>query len=403
MRDEFDFKEEWCVRQRQGFNNAYLKNRNRGLVLQAIACGERASRIDIARRIGLTKMTVTNIVGEWIAEGVVAEREAAENAAVGRNPVLLDLGDKAPLALGLYISRSAAAVILADLKLEVVYRQEEPLADETARSLAEKLFRLADGALKWKAEWMPEVPLPGIGVSAIGPMDAVSGVILHPTEFFGIREFPVAELLTGRYRLPVFLNNDMNAAALAEQLYGRGRRYDNFFYLGITNGIGSGIVSGGRLYQDSSGFVGEIGHMSIDYNGPVCSCGNRGCLEVYANMPVIRRRLRAACPDMSPEEAEVCEAGREVLSDVADKLSIALTNAVNLLDPQLVLVGHEGARLPGWCLQRIQDAVNNRILAAGSKRIVVLRSAFGEDAPLLGSACCVWQALFAGRLEYGTA
>lgn len=386
------------MKQRQGINHADLKSRNRGLVLQAIACGERASRIDIARRIGLTKMTVTNIVAEWMAEGVVEERETAGNAAVGRNPVRLDLAPGAPRGLGVYLSRRAVTVIVADLKLDVAYRQSLALSDETAASLTDKLGRLADGALAWKKARLPDAPLAGIGVSAIGPMDAKEGVLLHPTEFFGIRQFPVASFLRERYGLPVIVNNDMNAAALAEKLYGRGRRFDNFLYLGISNGIGSGIVSGGRLYQDNSGFVGEIGHMSIDYNGPLCSCGNRGCLEVYANMPVIRQRLREACPDRTPLDAEESEAGREVLADVSDKLAIALVNVGNLLDPQCVLIGHEGARLPGWCLQRIQDTVNARLLAAGSKHILVLRSTFGEDAPLLGSVCCIWQELFAGHL-----
>lgn len=390
------------MKQRQGFNNTHLRNRNRGLVLQAVACGDALSRIEIARRIGLTKMTVSNIVAEWIAEGVLAEKEVAETAAVGRNPVILEVRAGAPRAVGLYLSRGAASVIVSTLTLEVTYRESLPLAEETAQTLLEKLFRLIDGALAHLAAASPGARCMGIGVSAIGPLDAASGTILSPTDFFGIRQLPLAAELGGRYGLPVVVNNDMNASALAEKLYGTGRAFDNFLYLGVTNGIGSGILSGGRLYQDNSGFVGEIGHMSIDFDGPLCSCGRRGCLETYANMPVILDRLQnalgraVACADL--EEAWDSPAGRAVLEDAADKLAIALINTVNLLDPQCILIGHEGARFPAACIARIEERVNGGILAAGYKTISVAPSHFGPDAPLAGSACCIWQEVFAGHL-----
>lgn len=387
------------MKQRQGINNSRLKNRNRGLVLQAIACGDEVSRSDIAQRIGLTKMAVTNMVAEWIAEGVVEEQESTGHAAVGRNPVWLRPAPGAPRALGVYLSRSRVTLIVADLKLEVAYRKDCPLQEETAASLTQKLTQLVDDALAWKTAHLPDVPLTGIGISSIGPLDADAGVVLHPTDFFGIQQFPIVKILKDRYGLPVYISNDMNASALAEKLYGRGRSYDNFLYLGITNGIGSGIISGGRLYQDNSGFVGEVGHMSIDYNGPVCSCGNRGCLEVYANMPVIQRRLREA-GIAALSQADGSAAGRDILADVSDKLAIALVNMVNLLDPQCVLMGHEGSAFPDWCLQRIEETVNSRILAAGAKRLPVMRAAFGEDTPLMGSVCCIWQELFAGHMPH---
>lgn len=282
------------MKQRQGFNNTHLRNRNRGLVLQAVACGDALSRIEIARRIGLTKMTVSNIVAEWIAEGVLAEKEVAETAAVGRNPVILEVREDAPRAVGLYLSRGAASVIVSTLTLEVTWRKSLPLAGESTETLLEKIFQLIDGALAHLGAASLPVRCMGIGVSAIGPLDAASGTILRPTDFFGIRQLPLAGLLGERYGLPVVVNNDMNASALAEKLYGTGRAFDNFLYLGVTNGIGGGILSGGRLYQDNSGFVGEIGHMSIDFNGPLCSCGRRGCLEAYATMPLLLDRLQAA-------------------------------------------------------------------------------------------------------------
>lgn len=213
-------------------------------------------------------------------------------------------------------------------------------------------------------------------------------MLLRPAAFFGITDFPVAALLAERYVLPVRVLNDMNAAALAEKLFGAGRELDNFLYVGISNGIGAGIISGGRLYRDTSGYAGEIGHMCINFDGPVCTCGSRGCLETYANMPVLLARLRQAVgkpvstADFAALEGDpACAA---VFRDTADKLAAALVNAANLFDPQCIFLGHEAVFLPQSCLARIAVLLERRTLAAGYQKIPLRLSAFGEKAPLLG-------------------
>ncbi len=388
--------------ERKGINNTHLKNRNRGLVLQWIAGQDNPTRAEIARRIGLTKMTVTNIVADWIRAGWVEERESAPSSAAGRNPVTLAVAESAPLALGLYLSRTAATVLAADLRLRVRWMERLPLQEETAASLTDKLVSLVRRAIAWRDETRPGTALAGLGVSAVGPLDAPRGRMPSPTNFFGIRDYPVAALLEEACGLPVRLNNDMNAAALAEKLYGAGRPFDNFLYVGITDGVGAGIVSGGRLYQEASGFVGEIGHMSIDYRGPVCSCGARGCLETYLAMPVLLARLREAtgkaCAAADLVDMAALPAARPVLRETAGQFAAALTSAVNLFDPQCIFVGHEGAFFPDEWFGWVEEQMGSHILAAGFRRVPVRRSSFGGDAPLLGSACILWQELFAGRL-----
>ena len=383
--------------ERRGINNTHLKSRNRGLTLQLIAAGQPLSRADITRRIGLTKMTVTNIVAELMADGYVEERELAPSSSVGRHAVLLDIAEHAPKAVGIYLSREKLTVILADLKLQVLFTHSEPLADETPESLGRKLLVLVHEAIHQTAD-----PLLGIGVASIGPLDRKERLLLEPTNFFGIRQFPLAALLEEGFHLPVFLQNDMNAAALAEKLYGLGRPLDTFVYLGISNGIGAGIVSGGRLYRDSNGFSGEIGHTCLNFEGPLCSCGSRGCLETYISMPVILDRLKkaaglehVACEDFERlTELPACDA---VFRDVSDKLAVALTSTVNLLDPQCVIIGHEGFWLPELYMRSLEEQVNHRILAAGHEHVLVCKSIFGSDAPLLGSVCGLFDDIFSGR------
>lgn len=378
-----------------GMNHLTLRNRNRGLVLSLIATSGELSRPDLVRLTGLTKMTITNIVSELMEQNLVEERRS-EAATVGRSAALLDIAAGAPKAVGLYLSRESLSVILTDLRLRVLFYRSVPLSEETPESLGDKLCALAGEAVG-----QTDGPLLGIGISSIGPLDRDGRRLLSPPNFFDIGDFPLAERLEEQYALPVLVQNDMDAAALAEKLYGRGRWLDNFLYLGLANGIGAGIVIDGRLYTGSRGFSGEIGHLSIDLNGPLCSCGNRGCLETYVNMPVIRQRLAATAKQGSVEPADfetlyadpACAA---VFDDVADKLAVALTGAVNLLDPRCILIGHDGTWLPDECLTRLETAVNRHILAGATRAVTVRRSAFGSRAPLLGSVCPLCRELFSG-------
>lgn len=384
-----------------GINNAHIKNINRGLVLQCIACNDGLSRVDISKRIGLTKMAVTNIVNELINDGFVVEKDIVHTAFVGRNPVILDIAENAPFIIGLYISRTKVSVVVTDLRLRLQYQNNIIFRHETSETLTKKLFKLTDDAIKYQKNKNSKVIPIGIGVSAIGPLDTATGEILKPTNFFGIQNLNVVGFLQDRYGLPVFLENDMDAAALAEKLFGVGRPYANFLYLGITSGIGSGIITNGKLYRGTSGFVGEIGHMSVSFDGIPCDCGNRGCLEMYINLPIILQQLRdvtGKC-DIIPKDFESLskiDGCNAVFEDTVNKLSAALVNATNMLDPECIIIGHEGVYLPNKYINYLQEHIGARILSSGYKTLAVLKSSFGEHAPLFGSACCVLQKLFEG-------
>lgn len=387
---------------RKGYNNTHLKYRNRGIVLQLIA-NEPMSRIDITKRMGLTRMAISNIVGELITENYILEGDTEENAQVGRNPILLDVAPGSPLAAGIYIARSSVSAILTDIRLSAIYIDEIPLENETADSLKEKICLLLDRLFAYKDEKMKDRKVLGIGISSIGPFDPKAGEILNPIDFFSISNLPLKEFLEQRYRLPVFAENDMNASALAEHLHGNARNCDNFLYLGITNGIGAGILVNGRLYGAESVSVGEIGHMCINFDGPLCSCGNKGCLETYATIPVILKKLEEASgkEGLTPTDFELLaenEACKPIFDELTNTLAIALINAVNLLDPERIVIGHEGVFLPASCFEELQKKVEGRILSSGYKSISVLPSAFSLGAPLYGGAAAILSRLFEGEL-----
>ena len=379
-------------------NNQNLKYQNRGLLLRLLCTHDGVSRIQLAQRTGLTKMTVSNIIAGLMEQDYVVERAPERNAGVGRNPIILDISPGAPKVLGVQLGREGVTAVLFDLKLRILKKEEEPFAQENTDSILQKLFRAVDRIR------IQESNILGCGVSVVGPLDVGSGVVLNPPNFFGVSNLPLRRLLSNHMGLPVELNNDMNCAALGEKLFGAGREFHNFLYVGLSTGIGSGIIENDGLYQNSSGFAGELGHTSIDCNGPECGCGNRGCLEEYVGMPVIEARLREAT-GQAGDFASFCAQAEYphvdvVLSDIIEKITRALVNAVNLLNPQAILVGHNGTHLPARYLEQMERELNRRKFSQDYLKIRVKKSRFGMDSSLYGSGCLALRQLFEyGRIE----
>lgn len=373
------------------------------MVLRHIATKQGISRIEIAKAMHLTKMAITNIVDDLIKNGYVVEKECIYSNLVGRRPMSLYIAPNAGKVMSVYLSRNELTALLSDLSGNILCKCSSVLENETSDTLSDKLFSTIDKVFDYAKTHHSNSPILGIGVACIGPIDTENGEILNPPDFFEITRFPVVSMLEQRYELSVYMNNDMNASSLAENLFGVGRKHENFIYVGLTRGIGMGIVSNSELYQQGSGFAGEIGHITIDYRGERCSCGNRGCLETYANIPVILKRLSEASgeADVSVHDLQrlsVHPACRRVLEDVTDKLAIALTNTINLLDPQCVVIGAEGAYLPDFCLEMLEREINSHILAVGYRQVQVVRATFGSDTPLVGSASCVLERIFNGHV-----
>lgn len=379
-----------------GKNSLQIKSSNRGLVMELVATGREDSRIGISQTTGLSKMTVTNIVNELITANVIQTGEKLPMGTVGPKPQALCVSQNSPLILGIYIARDKIYGLLCDISMQALKHDSMPLADETSDSLADKLFALCRSLLtaSERAVW-------AIGVATIGPVDVKTGIILKPNSFFGIENFELAKLLENEFDLPVYVENDMNAAALAEMYFGAGRSAESFLYIGLTNGVGAGIISNHRLYEPGYGLAGELGHTGVNLEGPPCPCGRRGCTELYVSIPVITQTLHEATGlGLSFEEyctlstAEVVG----VFDKVADILSYAVLNQVNMLNPQLVLLGHEGAYLPHRCVKRLSQKVNKYKLWGEHSSVSFGISFFGNMAPVFGSICVVLSQWFSGNL-----
>lgn len=405
----------------QGANNRSLRSANRALLLRLLATNGPTTRAALAREVGLTRMSITYIVQEMLADGLVTECAGTPgasgdsvpgtSAASGRRSVGLSLPVGRITAIGLYIARDAVTGTVADIAAGPLVTLRQPLShDEDAASLSRRLLALVaelldrDRALRAERGIRPDLRPSGIGVSSIGPVDVPGGRLLEPPNFHGIADVPVRGLLERAFDLPVRVDNDMNAAALAELLYGSARGLRDFLYLGLTNGVGAGLVSDGRLFEGGAGFAGEVGHMSIDYQGPVCSCGNRGCLELYASLPVLLARFPKPLP-ASPAEAFAAlvaladrgdpQAGH-IFDDLCRSLSVALVSLANLVDPGAIILGHEGALAGELLVGRLERAINSRMIQRSAKHLPVRVSAFLDQAPVHGASALVFDRIFQG-------
>lgn len=381
-----------------GENSIISKQHNRGLILQLVATGRCSSRIELSRKTRLTKMTVSNIIAEFLERGLIIECEEELTEVRGRNPIILKISPQAPKVVGLLIFRDRFEVVLSDMTLNVIKRDLIYFNDLNEDLLLEYSYKLIDKMLAFEKNIL------GIGVSTIGPVDIRNEIILSPPRFHGVHNINIGKLLRERYHYPVFVDHDNNSAALAEKLFGIGKNVQDFIFLGISNGIGSGIISNGEVFHNHNGYAPEIGHVSIDRNGERCVCGNRGCLEQYASTYIVLDKLKKETGKditfkkfCSLSDNETVDT---IFKEMVHDISVALISCVNILWPELIVIGHESTNLHDRYLMALEDEINRLKFNQDNRRTRVVRAHFTEDAQLLGAAANVISQAFKGNILF---
>jgi len=249
----------------------------------------------------------------------------------------------------------------------------------------------------------------GIGICAPGPLDPATGVVINPPNVPCWRNFPLAAEIEKVYRVPVKVENDANAAALAEAYWGAGRGYRHIFYAGIGTGIGTGIVCNGRIYNGRTGAAAEGGHMSIDYHGPPCGCGKPGCIEILAAGPAIARRARAKLAsektlvsiilDLAKGNIEAVtsemvghayaggdQLAKQILQETVKLLALWLSNIVDLLEPDVIIVGGGVAAMLSPFFGDLSKWLAEYCINSRCLEIPLLKAHYGADAGIAGGA-----------------
>jgi glucokinase len=289
--------------------------------------------------------------------------------------------------------------IRSQLKAPMISREGPALALAAVVSAIDSLY----GQVKSPAF------IQGIGICAPGPLDPNTGVIVNPPNLPCWRDFPLSSEIAKKFGVPIKVDNDANAAALAEARWGAGRGYKNVFYATIGTGIGTGIILDGTIYHGRTGAAAEGGHVSIDYRGPRCGCGKLGCIEALAAGPAIALRARAhlrrdvgtdsailglAHGDIEAVTSEMVGSAyaagdpmaKNILLETIDFLSVWIGNTIDLLEPDVILIGGGAATMLGPLFDEIRDRLPGYCVNSRCQEIPILKARYGADAGIAGGA-----------------
>lgn len=382
-----------------------VRHANLGVVLQKIAAGEPRSRARVAAETGLTRGTVSSLVGELIDLELLRETgEDERSGRVGRPAQTLELCDRV-VAVGLEVNVDYLAVCVEDMTGVVRYERRVQ-TDNRRSSPGPVLDQLAELAQEALDEIASEGLVPAGGAVALpGLVEVQTGTLLRAPNL-GWSEIPVADDLAARLPdLAVRADNESNLAALAEQWQGVARDLESFICVFGEVGVGAGIFVGGELFRGARGYGGEFGHITVDAAGPPCKCGSSGCLETYVGQEAIA--LRAGVPigdglmarSMTDELVRRADAGDAAVIASLDEagrcLGGGLASVVNLFDVEAVVLAGCFGPLAPWLIDGVRGALECRVLSAAWSPCEIRVSEFGEGAAVRGAAALVLRSVLA--------
>jgi predicted NBD/HSP70 family sugar kinase len=376
----------------------HTKAHNSRLLLRSIYEYGEISRAELARLTGLTRATVSEVTGELIEQGLIAERGQGQ-VAIGRTPTLLSVVDDARLVVALSVTNDEVQGALVDLRGALRHPMALPLPGRDGEAVLATIFAVAEALLSVAGR-----PLLGIGLVTPGLIDTAAGTVLRAVNF-GWEAFPLGAIVRGRFQLPVYVANDSHSLALAEYMFGAAQGTANLIVVKVGRGVGAGIVLDGRLFAGEGYGAGEIGHLVVAEGGPRCNCGNYGCLETVASGSALVARARdlaradphsalarlAPGPDAITVEtiAAALEAGdagaRALVAEAGRYLGVALASLVSVLNVRRIVITGRVAPLGAALRDAAAAELARRALPAlvGDTTLEVL--AMGPAAALLGA------------------
>lgn len=372
---------------------ASLRETGRLRVLQALQDRGRSSRTELVRLTGLSRTTVSALVAEALASGLLQEEETepSETPVTGRPAQPLSLNPAAAYAVGTDIGHQHVRVVLCDLSGAPVWETATAIeVDHAPRETLDLTASLVARALAEHGTSRDRVL--GLGAGIAAPVDKSSGVLgpdgIMPG-WVGLR--PGAELAE-RTGLATTLTNDANAGAQAEWRYGAARGVDDMIYIRLAAGIGAGLVTDGRPLLGARGLVGEVGHLCVDPGGLICRCGNRGCLETVASPVAIARLLTGSGDDtVTPTDlpglvADGAKGALRAIEDAGYAVGRALAELVTVLNPRLVVVGGDLAVIGEPLFEPLRTALRRFALPSAFEDLTVVPGELGDRAEALGAA-----------------
>jgi glucokinase-like ROK family protein len=382
-----------------------LKEINRSRAFEILKSSRILSRPALAQQTGLSRATIALLMEDLLRVGV-AQYVGLGDSTGGRPPALLEFNPAAAYALGAAMRDHEWRIVVTDLDAFVLHRLDVAISGHSPESA---VAALQSGVQTILAQVDAARVLPAIGVGTPGLVDMRSGVIKTAVDV-GWFEAPIRDLVEAALERPAFVANRSKVGALAECWYSAAQGLNEIIYISIGTGVSAGIVHAGELYMGTNSSAGELGHVTILPDGPLCRCGNRGCLQQLVSEPAIadrtRARLREGAQSVLSEmvgdhperiSAELVFAAAEqgdrlagaIVAETATYLGIAIANLVNLFNPQRIILGGPVGQMSQGMLPALLDEVRKRALSYPLSVAQIVPSALGADANAVGAAALV--------------
>lgn len=382
-----------------------LREVNCEQVLRTILREGPLARIDLAQYTGLTTAAISNITRELIENGLLNEVGTSRSNRVGANAILLNLPEHSPVLGVVHQGVSALRIALCTLRGVVLERHlihtpKRYTPEWAVTTIAQTLRKLLS------THGYSEEAMVGIGMGVVGLVDVKRGVVKRAPSL-GWENVPLHDLLAEQLAAPIAIENNVRAMAFGEALLGNGRAWSDFAFVYVGTGIGAGLIIDGRLYRGVHGGAGEIGHITVDPSGEMCSCNNRGCLETIAAEPAIVRNARLHGIELdvteeSPKEAVQAlvalsrkhnEVAREVVKNCGESLGIALANLVDIFNPSRIVLHGAITGANEVFFSSVEECLRQHAFLTKDESVELVSPTFGEDAGLVGAAAVALDAL----------
>ncbi len=364
-------------------------------ILEVISSDDGLTQAEVARRTGLSRATVSNLVAELRRRGLV---RAGDRGLGGRGALEMVIA-KSGAVVGVDFGYRHVRVGVADLAGRVLADEEHPLPlDFDVQESCAEARSMTGQLMERSGVRIEDVRQVGVGLPA--PIDMISGRVGWQAILHRWAELDPRATLEQAFRLPVVIDNDCNLGALGEFRQGAGRGFTDIIYINAANGVGAGFILGGKLHRGAAGTAGEIGHMTVDPYGQTCRCGNRGCVDMVVGSAGLLDLLRSVYGAQLevPQVIELAKQGdmrcHRALTDAGRALGAVVADLCNLLSPQRVIVAGPIFRAGEMILGPLRETVEHRAVPAAARAAQIVNSPLDERAEMVGA---VWLALEAVR------
>src|SRR5699024_2428870 len=375
-----------------------MKSVNKSLILNTIRLNQPTSRAEIAKQVKLTPPTVSAIVKELIEEKIVEETELGQSKG-GRKPTMLQINDQQFNMIGIDIGPSKVHSILTDLSGHIIERHTADLAAAISEDAFFSLLKKMTDHMIAAAPHLEHII--GIGVAMHGVVDIQSGKALFAPNL-NLNNIPIKAYLESMFKIPVYVENDARAMALGESWFGHHQNPHSMLVINLSTGVGAGIIVNGELFHGYDDLAGEVGHMTIDMDGPLCKCGNKGCFQTFATGKAIVREVNTLLKEdqytLAEDVHEDAKNGDasciKALQHIGSSIGVALTNLIHIINPQVIVLGGGVTKASDFLLPTIKKEIQDRALTNDAKETTVKITDLGKNATLYGAIALVLKDVF---------